>query len=342
MESKNLKIIIPLLSLICLISGVIGLLDLKKQTTFGYQIGDGLKINKIQENTSAEAAGLKVEDKIISIDGIPFEDARGQRAAELPKAGDTQTYVVSRDGKEQTIEFTFLPLSSEGKRHQYFSFALGIVFLLGALWLLYKHDRNQVVLASLFLLLFGAGNFPDPHFTDSTSHSIKEIIGLGMMTFSLAFLIDFLLHYPEKKEFRKRSFAKWLLYLPALLLPIMLTWVNFALTTFSDGILIVFRYIWAAIFLFYIGWIIFLLIQNFRRYSSSERSATGLNVVYTGLLIAFVPILISILLFTFFPTYSLPFSNDFFALFLMALPISLLLAIEKWGKYIVATASGQY
>ena len=334
MKTNTLKIIYALLAILFLASGVFGLLDLQNRVSWGYHLGEGANIIEIQENTSVEVAGLQVGDKIKSINGIDFGDTKTWAEQDRPVIGETRTFVVDRNGTEASIEVTFMPLSSEGKRHNYISFFTGLVCVLSGIALIMRFASLPAMLASFFLLLFGANSLPKPYIYNNTIERFVEVAGAAFVLFSLALLIDFLLHFPEKTTFRQRSISKWLIYLPVLIFASFMAWINIALPDMTGGLRTLFRGVLVATYGFYIVWVLVLLIQKFRHYTAAERSITGLSLLFIGLLIGFIPLLLSLLLLAFLPNVPLPFSTDLFPLAFIAVPIAIYLAIQKWeGQY---------
>ena len=67
----------------------------------------GTYISSITDGSAAQAAGLKVRDKIISIDGKEISSAsEAVSVIHSHKAGDKVTIVVERDGKKVSVKVT--------------------------------------------------------------------------------------------------------------------------------------------------------------------------------------------------------------------------------------------
>lgn len=67
----------------------------------------GTYISSVKDGSAAEAAGLKVRDKIISIDGKEINSAsEAVSVIHSHKAGDKVTIVVERDGKKVSVKVT--------------------------------------------------------------------------------------------------------------------------------------------------------------------------------------------------------------------------------------------
>ncbi|MBM7455514.1 serine protease DegQ [Oceanisphaera litoralis] len=75
--------------------------------TFGYRSQHGAFVSQVLENSSAEKAGLKAGDIIISLDGKPIRSF-GELRAKVATMGADKTVSLGlfRDGKEQQVEVT--------------------------------------------------------------------------------------------------------------------------------------------------------------------------------------------------------------------------------------------
>jgi uncharacterized iron-regulated protein len=66
--------------------------------------GERYRVIMVSRESPAEAAGLKVGDELVSIDGTPYEDKEVvNRLMSEKRWGDAVVYKVMRDGQEQTL-----------------------------------------------------------------------------------------------------------------------------------------------------------------------------------------------------------------------------------------------
>jgi len=63
-------------------------------------------VSIVEEGSPAEKAGLKVGDKIISVDGTPIRGWADMKTAALDKPGQELEFKFERDGNEQTVRLT--------------------------------------------------------------------------------------------------------------------------------------------------------------------------------------------------------------------------------------------
>lgn len=66
----------------------------------------GLRISNVEENSAAAQAGLKQNDRIVSIDGRTFTGVRQLQAYVSGQGGRRVPIIVDRDGQQYTVQFT--------------------------------------------------------------------------------------------------------------------------------------------------------------------------------------------------------------------------------------------
>ncbi len=72
--------------------------------SFGVSVDEGILVNQVMPKSPAEAAGLKIGDVILSVDGKPIKDARQlQRLIGEVEIGRTIEVVVLREKTKQTL-----------------------------------------------------------------------------------------------------------------------------------------------------------------------------------------------------------------------------------------------
>lgn len=80
----------------------------------------GTYISSVTDGSAAEAAGLKIRDKIISIDGKEISSAsEAVSVIHSHKAGDKVTIVVERDGKKVSVKVTLKEAAQSDSTDQY-------------------------------------------------------------------------------------------------------------------------------------------------------------------------------------------------------------------------------
>lgn len=72
-------------------------------------------INFIQEDSAAEKAGIKVGDKLLSVDGTSIRGWTDLKAAAIDKPGQELAFKINRDGVEQIIMLTPKPKTIKDK-----------------------------------------------------------------------------------------------------------------------------------------------------------------------------------------------------------------------------------
>jgi len=73
--------------------------------SFGVSADEGILVNQIMPKSPAEAAGLKVGDLILTLDGKPIKDARQmQRLVAEAEIGKTIAVIVLRDKTKRALK----------------------------------------------------------------------------------------------------------------------------------------------------------------------------------------------------------------------------------------------
>lgn len=84
----------------------------------GFEIGaqgdqQGLYVSSIEEKSAVAQAGLKQNDRIVSIDGRSFTGARQVQAYLSGQGGRRVPIIVERGGQQYTVQFTPAPFESD-------------------------------------------------------------------------------------------------------------------------------------------------------------------------------------------------------------------------------------
>jgi hypothetical protein len=79
----------------------------------GIEVTGGLIVKRVASDSPAEKAGVKVGDKLKSVNGIQVKSEREYYATvPFQKVGEKRTYVFERDGKEFTVDMVGEPTSN--------------------------------------------------------------------------------------------------------------------------------------------------------------------------------------------------------------------------------------
>jgi membrane-associated protease RseP (regulator of RpoE activity) len=81
------------------------------------------EITKVTAGSPAEGAGLRAGDMVMAVDGVPTPDFESVRDAILPRAGETVTITIERDGDTRNVSVAIAAENPEGERQGFLGVA---------------------------------------------------------------------------------------------------------------------------------------------------------------------------------------------------------------------------
>jgi hypothetical protein len=328
--SKN-KSLLMLAGILFIIWGIFGLMDAKNYTYSGYQSAGDYSIIKVDPGSPAEAAGMLVGDVIKSSGGIAITDSKELSKRERTKIGEVRTFVVNRNGADVTLQLTYAAMQGKDNLLNIVSFFLGLLFVVLAYYVYHTLNTELSFALALFLLTFGCNFFGGAYIEPGMLSNIVNSINSAILMFSFAFLAVFILQYPPKSKFLDSDINRKMLYVPAILLIIMFTVLNFAKPEGSSSLNSIVRIILGVVIILYFVLALLTLIQKYRNADAQVRSASGLNHMILGAMIGLLPILIYFSINTIMPKIILP-GNDYLFITFGAIPIFFTLALLQQSK----------
>jgi len=317
----NNKTPILVLAAIIVIYGVLGWLDVSNYAQGGWATDPDNSVTQVLSGSPAEAGGLQVGDKIISLGGIAVTDAEAQLRRARPEVGETWEFVVERDGATMSLDITFGEPVPERKFLLHAGFLVGFCFI-GFTVRAYMQEQSAstqalAIAGILFSLVFIAG----PYFENYMARSIDAAVGVLLVWLGVASLLNFLLVH-------LRSGSNRLVYLPGAAAGLFIAWRILATpeaTTALNNFTNIFIGVIAA---FYLLASLVTVYRSFSGATSSERESRGLQLMLIGALIGLVPPVIGILAGVIAPQAVLPGQNFYFLTFI-AIPITWSMAVLK-------------
>ncbi|NNK90075.1 MAG: PDZ domain-containing protein [Saprospiraceae bacterium] len=330
MKAKVDKYKMPTIILIVLVAlwAILGLMDMKNNTTDGYRTDGNSTIIQIDQDSPAEAAGLQVGDRLISIDGTGVNDTKSWELKSRAKVGDTWSYVVDRNGEEMAMDLTFASPSGSSKMLNYAGFLLGLIFLLCGIWIFMTNKSYAAALFSVFSILFSLTFFGGPYLSSPAMRDISNIVTTTLFLGAFAYLVKFLLQFPSQRSPLGTSKANYLIFGPVVLLAVIIIILELLDPEWVTGLRTGMRVLFGLTIVYYFGWALLTLIKRYNSSTAEERSAKGINLMLIGAILGLVPILILIIINTVSPSTIIP-GGDYAFLTLGLIPISFALALNK-------------
>ena len=336
MSKQNVSVvgwIFILLAVIIVCVAVLSVFHLKKDAYAGYVYGGYDKIARIEPDSPAEHAGMKVGDAIKTIDGIEPGDTKSSIRRPSPKIGETRTFVVERDGEQISLDITYSVLpQQEFASRLITSYITGICFLVCGLLVYFKIQSRVTTLFAVIGLGFGFGSLN--HITID-AYPLSILYGLFNITGTLLFitiLLHFVLLFPKPKSIIQKKHIAKILYIPALIVILFFLYLLIVQPEFTKTINLIFQGLVVAFFILIFLLIIIVLIHSFVKSSNKERREAGLNIMLAGTLIAIVPMIFGIILQLINPSATFP-GEDYMGLLMVFIPLSWAWAVlKKEGK----------
>jgi len=309
---------------IAAVYGIFGWLDVANYAQGGWATDPENVVTQVLSGGPAEAGGLVVGDKLLSLGGIAISDADSQAHRGRPNVGETWEFVVERDGAEATLDITFGEPVPQRKLNAHANFVVGFCFIGFMLWAFMQRQTASTKALAIAGLTFSFAFIAGPYFGSYTIRVIDNVVGVFLVWFGIASILNFLLVH-------LRSGGKNLYYLPGLAAAIFIGWRILATPEATDALNNFANVFIGAIAAFYLIFCLATVYRGFSGASASDREAQGLNLMLIGALIGFLPSIVGIITSIVAPQMVLPGQNFYFLTF-VAIPITWSMAVLKGGE----------
>lgn len=323
MSASNSKTPMMVFAAIVAVYGLFGWLDVANYAQGGWATDPENVVTQVLSGSPAEAGGLMVGDKILSMDGIASSDAEAQARRTRPEVGETWEFVVERDGAEGAFDITFGEPVPQRKLNAHAGFVVGFCFIGFTMWAFMQRQTDSTKALAIAGVAFSFVFIGGPYFGNYMMRSVDNVVNVLLIWLGVASILNFLLVH-------LRSGGNRLFYLPALAAALFIGWRILATPESTDALNNFGNVFVGSIAAFYL---IFSLVTVYRAYSgadASAREANGLNLMLIGALIGFVPPIVGIVTGIVAPQVVLPGQNFYFLAF-VAIPITWSMAVLKDG-----------
>ena len=303
--------------------GLFGWLDVANYAQGGWATDPENVVTQVLSGGPAEAGGLQVGDKIMSLGGIASADADAQAHRGRPEVGETWEFVVERDGAEVAFEVTFGEPVPQRKFSAHANFVVGFCFIGFTMWAFMQRQTVSTQALALAGTMFSLAFIAGPYFGSYMMRSLDNVVAVFLIWLGVASILNFLLVH-------LRSGGNRMYYIPAVVVSLFIGWRILATPEATDALNNFANVLIGVVAAFYL---IFSLVTVYRAYSgasASDRDAKGLNLMLIGALIGFLPPILAIVLSVVAPQVVLPGQNFYFLTF-VAIPITWSMAVLKNG-----------
>jgi hypothetical protein len=339
---KRYKILFSILAVVFLVWGAFGAMEITKASYTGYTISADNVVTQVRAGSPAEAAGVRVGDKVTKIDDYAVESVAGFYERGRPAVGSAGSLTVMRDGAEQTLTFNYAAQPTSDMLATSGAGALiGLAYLiLGLLVYLKNPTRLGTIFCALSMML-ALLYLPGPYFAAAGARRTTDAVVQLIVGVMLATLLYYCLSFPRVKELlSSRPWLRNAIFIVAPLLGLVFALVSLVAPDISAGNSMILNVLSRVIYGGYLLLAIIAVIHSYVKSSAEERSASGLNLMMLGLVIGFGPLVISILY------HLIPHAGDlpgerFWGVTGIAVPICLALALMKLEPAPSAAKAGE-
>ena len=328
-SSKNTTLLY-LAAVVFIVWGILGMLDVKNYTTAGFSSNNN-EITKVEAGGPAEAAGMKVGDRILKNGGIDVDNSKALSERDRPAIGENRTYTVDRDGEEMDLELTFDAQSAKDRNLNMIGTILGFFFIIIGLLTFRKLKNNLSYAYALFAVLFGFLFTNGPYIAAGTLSNIVNSIDGTLAFMAFAFMTIFVYKYPPKSKAIASEGGYRRMFYPAIITILFLWYLNIFQPDNNPTLNTAIQLIVAVTIIFYFGAALVVLIRKYAKATQEDRSALGLNYMLYGVVLGLLPILISFTLAQVAPKLIIP-GNDYVFLTFVFIPIFFTMALKQQAK----------
>ncbi|MEM8932282.1 MAG: PDZ domain-containing protein [Acidobacteriota bacterium] len=280
---------------------VLGTLDIPRIPVFGYKADELGSVAEVDPESAADDAGLRVGDRISTLDGEPF-DTTGRRRAVLARAGDARTLEILRDGERQTLSFEARRLPVLDQRLGVATGLSSLLFIFGGIAVFWRSGSPAAALLAAIGLSFGVAQGFRPLASTPGGHEMLDFVYVSLGALCTPLLVHLGLIVP-----RRRAAADSRLWISVLWLPPVLGVLIDAIGRLRPDVAEV-TAVWHArlslgglIFLVHLTLWMLLLAAGYVQTSVAERRRRGVGVLWWGSLAAILPIVAVGIAMTLFP-----------------------------------------
>jgi hypothetical protein len=318
--------------------GVAGLLDRANVPYDGFTTGPDYTVIRVRPGSPAAAAGLRVGDRLIRVNGVAVEDAASMDRMPRPAIGETRTLLVESGaanggavGATRNVAITYAALPGRDMALSWANLLVGLCYVGFGLLAYWKAPGKASLLLALTGIGLGLALLPTPYIA---SHGLRQAVGvvqLALIVFGFATLLHCLSVFPKPKAILQRAATTRILYAPAVAVALLFAWLFIGEPSATGAFNSVVNAIVGIYVVAYFGLALVALVHSFATASPSERSRGGLNLLLAGVVLGLVPVTVASLVSVLAPSMILP-GGDFYALTLALVPIALALAVIRSGR----------
>lgn len=304
---------------------VLGLMDVGNFTASGYGTAPDNTVTIVTPGGAAEAAGMQVGDRIVSIDGVDIEDSSAMSAMPRAAVGETRTIVVERGGANTDVSLTYAAQSSSQRITGYIGILTGLAFGFCGIWAFLTTGTRAARMLAMAGVALGIPLSGGPYVGAGLLGSIVGSIMIVLIILGFAKLLHFVLLFPFGNDPDRKK-----LYGPAALVAVIVVGLNVFQPNATGTLNTIVQYIFFAWIIGYLGAILFMMFRTWSSASEGDRAQHGLTTMMAGTGIGLGLLLLTAVIQTVAPGVTIP-GSQWFGVAMVLVPVSCALAVVKSG-----------
>lgn len=270
--------------------GVSGFILGRRMGETGFFYGPDYVVRSVMEGSAAEAAGIQIGDRVVSVDGIPAQELPMQSRQRERRVGEAATVVVEREGESLALNVRFGEILPEHRVRATRAMVVNLAFLAFGLWAYVSAGTPLALVLAWIGLTRAAGSFPGPHLGPRFEGIAASIQLLGLVAFSYL-LLRLFMEVPRRRRILESGKIQKI-FMGSMVLALLVCVVEVAIHPawymISGFILLA---LIAPVYL-----LLFIVVPwSWLNASHGERSDSGLSLMLLGYLVGLGPVILRLL-----------------------------------------------
>lgn len=269
--------------------GVMGFVMAPGYGETGFFYGPDYLVRTVMEGSPAESAGIRLGDRVKSVDGVPVETLPMQSRWQTRPVGATAEVVLDREGRTVTSSVTFGGTLPERRIRSTRELIVNIAFIAFGLWAYLSVGTSLAGLLVGIGFARGLASFPGPHLGPRFEGIGASIQMLGILAFTYL-LLRLFLEVPRRRKILETGAALRVLWGGFLLgcgVCVAELALHPALYMISGFLLM------ALVLPVYL--LLFVMVPwSWFNATEAERRETGLSLMLVGFLVGLGPVILSL------------------------------------------------
>jgi hypothetical protein len=309
--------------------GVLGWIDLPHQAKAGFDTNGLDTVTAVQAGSPAEAAGLRPGDVITHFDGVPLDNATAIARMPRKNPGEVLNLAIEREGQASQLFIAFAPPTERSLNLARASLIIAGCFLLIPVFAFYRKPCTATRVLAMMGFGLSFAFMTGPYIADFGARALAMAATSLFVLFGVVATLQFLLVFPEKRPWVSRTHQKILLYLPAFLLWLLLTYRVVWTPAATSGLNWLTQSMAAVVIGGYLLTCLFRVLRNHSRTHRAQRQALALNAMLLATVAGIVPVTIAQLIRAFSPHAALP-GQDYYFVTLVLIPFAWARSASRW------------